>query len=101
MSPLGHIRTPHYLRGKTGVVERILGPFNNPEQLAYMVPALARTLYRVRFEMGHIWPDAETSTNPVFGSGISQAPYMFHPQASIEPSALIPKLTADPAEKAV
>ena len=61
MSPLGHIRTPHYLRGKTGVVERILGPFNNPEQLAYMVPALARTLYRVRFEMGHIWPDAETS----------------------------------------
>lgn len=59
MSPLGHIRTPHYLRGKTGVVERVLGPFNNPEQLAYMVPAAQRTLYRVRFEMGHIWPDAE------------------------------------------
>lgn len=59
MSPLGHIRTPKYLRGKTGVVERVLGPFNNPEQLAYMVPATPRTLYRVRFEMGHIWPDAE------------------------------------------
>lgn len=61
MSPLGHIRTPHYLRGKTGIIERVLGPFNNPEQLAYMVPATARTLYRVRFDMGHIWPNAEAA----------------------------------------
>ncbi|WP_394198278.1 SH3-like domain-containing protein [Litoreibacter albidus] len=61
MAPLGHIRTPHYLRGKTGVIERVLGGFKNPEQLAYMVPAPTRTLYRVRFEMGHIWPDAEAA----------------------------------------
>lgn len=59
MSPPGHIRTPHYLRGKTGVVERVLGSFKNPEQLAYDLPAPTRVLYRVRFEMGHIWPDAE------------------------------------------
>ena len=30
----GHIRTPWYLRGKTGVVERICGAFGNPEELA-------------------------------------------------------------------
>ncbi|PTX55431.1 nitrile hydratase [Litoreibacter ponti] len=59
MAPPGHIRTPHYLRGREGVIERVLGPFKNPEQLAYMVPAPERVLYRVRFEMGHIWPDAE------------------------------------------
>ncbi|MDP5359667.1 MAG: nitrile hydratase subunit beta, partial [Paracoccaceae bacterium] len=28
--PPGHVRTPSYLRGKTGRVERTLGPFLNP-----------------------------------------------------------------------
>ena len=31
----GHIRTPHYVRGRVGVVERVCGPFANPEELAY------------------------------------------------------------------
>ena len=26
----GHIRTPHYVRGKTGVIERYVGHFKNP-----------------------------------------------------------------------
>ena len=30
-----HIRTPHYLRGRMGVVERHLGDFPNPEDLAF------------------------------------------------------------------
>ena len=30
-----HIRTPHYLRGRIGTVERILGRFANPEDLAF------------------------------------------------------------------
>lgn len=59
MSPPGHIRTPHYLRGRTGVIERAIGPFNNPEQLAYALPAQSRTLYRVRFEMTEIWGASE------------------------------------------
>lgn len=63
MSPPGHIRTPHYLRGKEGVIERVLGPFKNPEQLAYGLPAPERVLYRVRFEMGHLWPQAEQPTD--------------------------------------
>ncbi|NNK79586.1 MAG: nitrile hydratase subunit beta, partial [Litoreibacter sp.] len=39
LTPPGHIRTPFYLRGKRGVIERQLGAFKNPEQLAYGLPA--------------------------------------------------------------
>ncbi len=31
----GHTRTPRYIRGKRGVVERVCGAFRNPEELAY------------------------------------------------------------------
>ena len=34
-NPPGHIRTPYYIRGKSGTVERICGEFRNPEELAY------------------------------------------------------------------
>ena len=53
--PPGHIRTPHYLRGKVGVIERNLGPFNNPEQSAYRLPAQKYRLIRVRFTMAEVW----------------------------------------------
>jgi Nitrile hydratase beta subunit, C-terminal len=33
--PPGHIRTPYYIRGKRGVVERLCGSFANPEELAH------------------------------------------------------------------
>jgi hypothetical protein len=50
-----HIRTPHYLRGRTGVVERYLGNFANPEDLAFARPAKKLDLYHVRFEQNPIW----------------------------------------------
>jgi nitrile hydratase len=54
--PLGHVRTPAYIRGKTGVVERILGPFRNPEELAYgRGGEPAQPLYRVRFLQSEVW----------------------------------------------
>ena len=56
-SPPGHIRTPAYLRGKTGEVERALPAFPNPELLAYGLPAPKVPLYRVRFSMAEIWGD--------------------------------------------
>ena len=56
--PPGHVRTPAYLRGKTGVIERALGPFSNPEQLAYALPAKKQPLYRVRFTMAELWGTA-------------------------------------------
>ena len=62
LSPPGHIRTPKYLRGKTGVIERALGPYESPEQRAYALPAPEHQLYRVRFSMAELWGDAaETS----------------------------------------
>lgn len=56
--PPGHVRTPHYIRGKSGVVERICGSFANPEELAYGRGGLpVRPLYRVRFAQTEVWPD--------------------------------------------
>jgi len=53
-----HIRTPHYLRGARGVVEKHLGAFANPEELAFARPAKVLNLYHVRFVPAAIWPDA-------------------------------------------
>ena len=55
--PLGHVRTPYYIRGKSGVVERLCGVFGNPEELAYGRTGVPRQpLYRVRFQQRDIWP---------------------------------------------
>ncbi len=64
--PPGHIRTPAYLRGKRGVIERPLGEFPNPEALAYRQPAPRLSLYRVRFTMAEVWgADAPHPTDTV------------------------------------
>ncbi len=56
--PIGHVRTPYYIRGKRGVVERLCGVFPNPEELAYARPGTpAQPLYRVRFLQHEVWPD--------------------------------------------
>ena len=56
--PPGHRRTPHYIRGKHGVVERVCGAFPNPEELAYGFDGEPkRVLYRVRFKQTEVWPD--------------------------------------------
>jgi Nitrile hydratase beta subunit, C-terminal len=59
---LGHIRTPFYVRGLTGVVERVCGPFPNPEELAFGRDGLPpEPLYRIRFRLADVWPQyAET-----------------------------------------
>ena len=55
--PPCHIRTPHYVRGRTGTVERVLGAFPNPEDLAFARPAPARALYHVRFDQRPLWEE--------------------------------------------
>jgi hypothetical protein len=56
--PIGHVRTPWYIRGHSGVIERLCGAFANPEELAYGRPGLPRQpLYRVRFRQTDVWPD--------------------------------------------
>ncbi|PUB13176.1 SH3-like domain-containing protein [Yoonia sediminilitoris] len=78
--PPGHVRTPAYLRGKTGWVERTLGPFPNPEQLAYGVPPAKLPLMRVRFLMSEVWgPAAEnpqdTIDAEIYSHWLEEAPH--------------------------
>lgn len=56
--PPGHLRTPWYIRGHAGVIERLCGAYPNPEELAYARSGLpAQPLYRVRFLQREVWPD--------------------------------------------
>lgn len=70
--PPGHVRTPAYLRGKTGWVERRLGPFPNPEELAYRHPGTPLPLLRVRFAMSEVWGDAAESQSDTIDAEIYQ-----------------------------
>ena len=71
--PLGHMRTPWYVRGIRGIVERYCGDFPNPELMAYHRSEAPRIpLYRVRFRMDRIWCSAEVPSDTleveVFGN---------------------------------
>ena len=56
--PPGHIRTPWYIRGRSGVIERLCGNYGNPEELAFNRSGLPQQpLYRVRFRQRDLWPD--------------------------------------------
>ncbi len=56
----GHIRTPAYLMGKVGVVEKQKGRYRKPEDLAYgKGDGEPAALYSVRFEQAQIWPEYE------------------------------------------
>ncbi|CAF0857575.1 unnamed protein product [Didymodactylos carnosus] len=52
-----HLRTPGYLYGKTGIIERFCGFYGNPEYLAYESTDTIhqQPLYRVRFNQKDIW----------------------------------------------
>jgi len=53
---VGHVRTPSYVKGKAGRVERVHGVFGNPESLAYGGDGLPeQPLYLVRFEQRELW----------------------------------------------
>ncbi|HEY1290077.1 MAG TPA: SH3-like domain-containing protein [Burkholderiales bacterium] len=55
-NPPGHRRTPAYIRGKQGQIERVCGRFANPEELAYGFDGEPkRVLYRVQFKQREVW----------------------------------------------
>jgi nitrile hydratase len=55
--PPGHIRTPIYIRGASGVIERDCGDCVNAEERAFGRSGLPELpLYRVRFKQSEIWP---------------------------------------------
>lgn len=54
----GHCRTPGYLKGKIGIVERVHPFFTNPETRAYGRDGLPmQSLYLVGFAQRDVWPD--------------------------------------------
>ncbi len=54
----GHHRTPGYLKGKTGTIERVYDSFTNPETRAYGGDGLPKqTLYLVGFRQRDVWSD--------------------------------------------
>jgi hypothetical protein len=53
----GHHRTPGYVKGKTGSVERVHATFRNPETRAYGADGRPeQTLYQVSFAQPDLWP---------------------------------------------
>jgi nitrile hydratase beta subunit-like protein len=51
----GHIRTPWYVRGKCGWIEKVYGDFLNPESLAIGKDGLPKkTLYLVAFNQADL-----------------------------------------------
>jgi nitrile hydratase len=72
-NPLGHIRTPFYIRGHAGVIERLCGTFGNPEELAQMRSGEPKQpLYRVRFRQAEVWPDYRGGADDVLEVEIFQ-----------------------------
>ena len=56
----GHHRTPAYLKGRAGVVERVQATFTDPETRAYGADGLPeRRVYLVGFEQRELWPGYE------------------------------------------
>ncbi len=56
----GHVRTPIYVRRKTGVIDSYVGRFENPEERAYgRIGGERIPLYRVRLKQQDLWPDYE------------------------------------------
>lgn len=58
----GHVRTPFYIREKTGAIERYCGAFDNPEERGYgRIGTTNVPLYRVLFRQRDLWPDYDGS----------------------------------------
>ncbi|KQS67608.1 nitrile hydratase [Methylobacterium sp. Leaf361] len=63
-SPVGHYRVPLYLRGREGVIEKIIEPAGiDNEEEAYGRNAGSRLhYYRVAFAMAQLWPSYAASS---------------------------------------
>ena len=56
MEKEGHVRTPDYVKGKTGRVASFLGKFKDPESLAYGGSGRPeKALYKVVFRQADLW----------------------------------------------
>jgi len=63
--PIGHYRVPHYIRGKTAVIERVIVPraLNNEEEGFGRNAGSKRHYYRIAIPMTELWPGYAGSTH--------------------------------------
>lgn len=65
-SPPQHNRTPAYVKGRSGVVERLCRPEGQPELMAYGGDGEPfQMVYRVRLAQSELWPDYAESPSDV------------------------------------
>ncbi|CAF3933580.1 unnamed protein product [Rotaria sordida] len=71
-----HLRTPGYLYGKVGIIERCCGSYPNPEYFAYdntdSTTVHHQPLYRVRFNQKDIWSQYEGTADDTIDVEIFQ-----------------------------
>ena len=66
--PIGHYRTPMYIRGKIGRIERILKKFLNPEEEGYGKNVGSKIqLYLVSFNQNDVWSNYLGNINDELG----------------------------------
>jgi nitrile hydratase subunit alpha len=76
-----HIRTPGYIYGVAGEIERVCGRFGDPSILAFGLDAPEIQLYRVRFRQRDIWPerhDSNRSSHGVHGDDVVEVEVYEH-----------------------
>jgi len=91
-----HVRTPHYLRGRTGTVLRHLGDFPNPEDTAFNRPAPLLPLYHVAFRSEAVWnqpPGDDTLLAEIYGPWLEATPLEATPLQATPLEAVSPEPT--------
>lgn len=65
LNPAGHTRLPRYVRGKTGVVERLIGRFVLPDTNSLGLGAQLEPVYAVRFRARDLWGEQASTRDTV------------------------------------
>jgi nitrile hydratase subunit beta len=55
LNPMGHTRLPRYVRGRSGIVDRVHGVFVFPDTHAHFRGERPQHVYSVRFEAQELW----------------------------------------------
>jgi hypothetical protein len=65
--PLGHTRRARYIRGRTGVIERVAGSFIYPDSAGNGGDEHPQVVYTVRFDARELWgADAAEPNSSVY-----------------------------------
>ncbi len=65
LNPTGHTRLPRYVRGKTGVVDRVHGVFVFPDTNAHFLGESPQHVYSVRFAARELWGESAAPRDSV------------------------------------